>query len=114
MTNINLFDIEKIQEDAPNSPCDIYNCDNPHEEELVVSIEDKTGSVRLCEDCLHKHITNALVYFLFIDENNLDIKIVYFQHEEDLDHHDTSWEYVCEHFFHDLFRYIKSPEGGLL
>ena len=114
-TNIvDFFDISQFQMDAPNSPCEIYGCDNPHTQTITVHLDNKEGSIDICEECKQKHIKVALVYFFFVDEKGLDIKIIYFQDDEELDRQDTGWEYVCEHFFADLYRYRKEPEGGLL
>ena len=110
----NIFDVDAMADAAPNSPCDVLLCKNPHDTTLDINLDGKHGEIDICEDCLRKHIQEALTYFFFVDEKGLDIRIIYFQDEEEELHCDVMWEEVARHFFKDLYRYRKEPEGGLL
>ena len=111
--HIDIFDVESILISAPKSPCQILQCDNPHTETLTVCLEDKTGDVFICDKCKQRHIQETLYYFFFEDEKGLDIKIVYFPDDDELNYYDTAWEYVGEQFFMDLLRYKKEPTGDI-
>ena len=110
---LDIFNPEKIIENAPNSKCDILLCDNPHNGKLEVNLDGKSGEVFICDDCRDRHITEYLTYFFFVDKKGLDIKIIYFRSDEEELHGDIMWEEVSRYFFEDLFRYQKECEGGL-
>ena len=109
-----IFDVEAMADSAPNSPCQILLCKDPHDTTLDINLDGKHGSIDICESCLRRHIQEPLTYFFFVDEKGLDIRIIYFPDEEEELEGDMMWEEVAHHFFDDLFRYYKEPEGGLL
>lgn len=109
-----MFDVESLVEDAPNSPCYIMQCDNPHTTKMCVDLESNKGELLLCDACVEKHKHNRIIYFFFEDELGMDIKICYFEEDEFYEFCDDSiWEVVAERFFSgELYKYRKEPENG--